>query len=105
MPTLPSEAERQADSARQLDAFKDFSLPGVRAHITTLLDMIGRGGLFTTYSLHDITHIDAMLDMLTWLLPDQTKAIMTPADWIDASTKPSWDGSMGSAPLNTGAIF
>jgi len=79
---LPSLPEQKADEARQLPSFRDFSLPGFRDHITELLGMIGHAGIFQTYTRHDITHIDAMLGLLKWIVPPQTKDKMTPADWL-----------------------
>lgn len=81
--TLGTFAEQQADMARDLPGFKGFSLPGFRAELVEWLGLIGRvEGIFSTYTKHDISHIDSMLKMLDWLIPDQTKAQMTPADWL-----------------------
>jgi hypothetical protein len=81
---LATNAEKQADAARSLPSFKGMSLPGVREKIADVLSLIGRGGLFSTYTAHDITHIDAMLKMLDWLVPGSTAKVMTPTDWLMA---------------------
>jgi hypothetical protein len=47
-------AEQNADAARELPALKAFALAGVRAQVAVLLSMIGREGIFSTYSVHDI---------------------------------------------------
>lgn len=80
--TLPTLAEQKADETRQLPSFRDFSLPGFRDHLTDLLRMIGHAGIFHTYTRHDITHVDAMLNMLEWIVPATTQQKMTPADWL-----------------------
>jgi molecular chaperone HtpG len=79
---LPTAAEQCADQSRDLVAFNQFSLPGVRDQVVLMLGMIGGGGFFYTYTRHDISHIDAMLRMLDWLVPEPTKQAMTPADWL-----------------------
>jgi molecular chaperone HtpG len=81
--TFATFAEQQADKARDLPEFHGFSLPGFRGDLVEWLGLIGRvEGIFSTYTKHDISHIDSMLKMLDWLIPDQTKEQMTPADWL-----------------------
>jgi hypothetical protein len=80
---LPTDAEQRADKTREIPEFANFSLPGVRDHVAELLGNIGRfDGIFTTYTKHDISHIDAMLKMLTWLVPPATAKKMTASDWL-----------------------
>lgn len=82
-PTLRSHAEEAADSARALPEFRKFSLPGLRAQVSEMLRLIGTvEGIFSTYSKHDISHIDVMLRSLDWLIPDRTQKAMTPVDWL-----------------------
>ena len=47
-----------------------------------LLAFIGRDQAFSQYTKHDISHVDAMLRSLTWLIPAETQDLMTPADWL-----------------------
>lgn len=77
-------AENNADRVRELPSFNGFALPKVREEISQLLGLIGREGIFSTYTVHDIRHIDAMLKMLDWLVPSSTQRVMTPADWLMA---------------------
>lgn len=77
-------AEKQAEQAEQFIAFSGIKLLHVRRQITELLGLIGRGNIFDEYTRHDISHIDKMLDMLEWLIPKETKSIMSPADWLTA---------------------
>lgn len=80
---LPSNAERRADTTRGLPNFKQISLPGLRETTAELLNTIGRvEGIFSTYTVHDISHIDTMLQMLDWLIPSSTQEAMTPPDWL-----------------------
>ena len=63
--------------------FSRFSLPGVKEQIAQMLSMIGRvDGLFSTYTAHDISHVDSMLGMIEWLIPSSTAAVLTPTDWL-----------------------
>lgn len=80
--TLNSLAERKADSTRNLAEFNNLSLPGVREQVSEMLRMIGNEGIFSTYTKHDISHIDEMLEMLEWVIPECTANKMTPADWL-----------------------
>src|SRR5581483_11698025 len=80
---LPTEAEQWADKAREISEFSKFSLPGVRERVAELLGLIGKlEGIFTTYTKHDISHIDSMLKMLKWLIPPSTSEKMTSSDWL-----------------------
>jgi hypothetical protein len=79
---LCTKAEELADASRNLPDFKNLSLPGIKAQVAQILSLIGRDGIFSTYTSHDITHIDAMLSMLDWLVPQTTQAAMSPADWL-----------------------
>ena len=79
---LQTIAEKRAQEAEQLPAFDGINLLGLKRSIEAILRLIGRNGIFDEYTIHDISHIDAMLRSLEWLIPDATKAIMSPADWL-----------------------
>jgi molecular chaperone HtpG len=80
--SLTTEAEKQALKAEQLPAFSGVKLLHIKRKIAELLSLIGRNGIFDEYTQHDISHVDKMLEILDWLVPNETKAIMTPADWL-----------------------
>jgi len=80
--TLSTKAEQLADGSRTLPGFKNLSLPGIKEQVAQILSLIGREGIFSTYTIHDISHIDAMLSMLDWLVPESTRNVMTPVDWL-----------------------
>jgi molecular chaperone HtpG len=82
MADLVTNAERAADAARQLPEFTHLALLGIKSNVSEMLALIGREGVFSTYSLHDISHIDAMLGMMDWLVPPSTWKVMTPPDWL-----------------------
>jgi molecular chaperone HtpG len=79
---LTSKAERLAEEAQQYEAFSAINLRHVRGEVSEALTHFGRLGLLEEYTKHDISHIDTMLGMYDWIIPENTLAIMTPADWL-----------------------
>lgn len=75
-------AEKLAEKAENFPAFSGLKLAHVKKQLTALLELIGRDGIFDEYTRHDISHINKMLEMLDWTIPEDTKAIMSPADWL-----------------------
>lgn len=75
-------AEQEAARAQNYTAFAALSLTYVRAEIAEALTQFGKFGLLEEYTKHDITHIDSMLKIYDWLVPDATAARMTAADWL-----------------------
>ena len=79
---LESSAETNARVAEDLTAFAGIKLLNVKNHVASLLALIGRDGIFDQYTRHDISHINAMLLSLDWIIPESTKSIMSPGDWL-----------------------
>lgn len=79
---LPTYAEQQAKQCESLSAYRGLNLLHIRSEVTQFLGLIGRDGIFDQYTVHDISHIDKMLHSLDWLVPDSTKQVMTPSDWL-----------------------
>ncbi len=79
---LETEAEKRAQKAEELPAFSGIKLLHIKRQVDELLGLIGRDGIFDEYTKHDISHIDEMLKILDWLIPEDTKDIMSPADWL-----------------------
>ena len=79
---LNTYAERQAEEAQKHDAFSAINLRHIRGAVAEALTSFGRLGLLEEYTKHDISHIDAMLEMYDWIIPTPTKSLMTPADWL-----------------------
>lgn len=79
---LETEAEKRAQKAEELPAFSGIKLLHIKRQVATLLGLVGRDGIFDEYTKHDISHIDEMLKILDWLIPEDTKNIMSPADWL-----------------------
>lgn len=79
---LSSTAELSAIQAQQLQSLSRFNLLGAKEGLETLLAQIGRDGIFTEYTRHDISHIDTLLRMLDWIVVPETTRSMTPMDWM-----------------------
>jgi len=79
---LETHAEAQAEKAESLPAFSGLKLLHIKRQLAVLLGLIGRNGIFDEYTCHNISHINEMLKLLDWLIPDKTKQIMSPADWL-----------------------
>ncbi|MHC4618692.1 MAG: HD domain-containing protein [Planctomycetota bacterium] len=80
--TFESKAENEACKAQGYKDFGKLNLKYIRDGVENILKLIGRDGIFDEYTLHDMTHIDAMLELLDTLIPVKTAKIMTAADWL-----------------------
>ena len=81
---LSSTAETKAKECLTFSFCSSLNLQSIKDKIASLLDHIGDNGMFSEYTMHDITHVDGMLALLDKIIPDGTKYIMTPADWLMA---------------------
>src|SRR6266516_1103944 len=82
MRTLITEAEMRAVKAEELPGFLGLNLLRIKNQVALLLSLNSQNGIYDQYTLHDMEHIDRMLRMLDWLIPESTKGIMSPADWL-----------------------
>ena len=74
-------AESRAISATKFEAF-GINLAEVKRTVADMLSQIGKVGIFEEYTKHDISHIDEVLKLTDWLVDDDTKKVMTDADWF-----------------------
>ncbi|WP_299742071.1 ATP-binding protein [uncultured Rossellomorea sp.] len=79
---LQTEAEKNAELAEGLDAFGGLNVQYIKKQTEKILQLIGRGGIFEEYTYHDISHINTMLNSLDWIIPESTKKVMSPSDWL-----------------------
>jgi hypothetical protein len=79
---LATPTEQRAEKAQHLEAFSAINLRHIRGNVAEALTHFGSFSLLEEYTKHDISHIDAMLGLYDWLIPDATKKIMTSADWL-----------------------
>ncbi len=79
---LRSKAELNAEKAENLRTFSGLKLLHIKRQVEKLLSHIGDYGFFIEYTKHDISHIEEMLKIVEWLIPEQTQEIMTPAEWM-----------------------
>jgi hypothetical protein len=77
-----TQAERHAKNAESLPTYRGFSLLKTRDVLTELLSHIGRTPPFVEYTAHDISHIDALLRSLDWIIPASTQQQMSSSDWL-----------------------
>lgn len=78
---LPSAVERRAEQATKLEPFA-VNLSEVRRTTMHMLGEIGKGGIFAQYTKHDISHIDELLQIAEWVVDEDSKNVMTSADWL-----------------------
>ena len=73
--------EQHASKATSLKAFP-LNLNEIRTNVRLLLSELQRYGFFNEYTTHSFDHVHAMLEMTDWIIPDATKAILTPGDYL-----------------------
>ena len=79
---LRNYVEIQAEKAENLSFCRGLKLLHVRDQVEEILGYIGKGGIFEEYTVHNMAHIDEMLGIIEWLIPDETKKEMTSAEWL-----------------------
>jgi molecular chaperone HtpG len=80
---LASMPEQKAEQAQRLAAFTGVNLLHIKRQVEQLLAQIGGNGIFDEYTKHDISHIDALLNLLaTVIIPSDTVAVMSTAEWL-----------------------
>jgi molecular chaperone HtpG len=80
--TLNSNAEKRAEKAENLQAFSGLKLLHVKKQVASILNQIGKDGIFDEYTKHDISHIDYMLKSLDMIIPQDTQDKLTPSEWL-----------------------
>ncbi|MFJ6200010.1 ATP-binding protein [Micromonospora sp. NPDC092111] len=79
---LLTTAELRAQEATALSAFSGINLVKIRSEVAEALSHFGRLGIFHEYTKHDISHVDGMLRLYDWLIPEETRKKMSSADWL-----------------------
>lgn len=82
MEKLENYAEIEAEKAENLGFCRGIKLLHVKNKVAELLSMIGRNNFFQEYTIHDIRHVDEMLKITEWLIPERTKKVMSQAEWM-----------------------
>lgn len=77
MSTIKCQLEEKAQEAEKFISFSGIKLLHIKNSIEQILSLIGRNNIFEEYTKHDITHIDEMLRIAEWLIPEETKKSMT----------------------------
>ena len=79
---LNSAIELRAEKAEALRTFSGVKLLHIKKQVEILLGHIGEMGIFSGYTKHDISHIDEMLKLAEWIIPEETQKVMTSAEWM-----------------------
>jgi len=79
---LDTMAEKKAQDCLSFSFCCSLNLQVVKDTLARMLNHIGDNGMFAEYTMHDISHVNGMLVLLDKIIPDTTKYIMTPADWL-----------------------
>jgi molecular chaperone HtpG len=82
MSDLTTNAEAKALEARKYTAFAGIDLGFIKSKVDEITRHIGKDGIFTEYTRHDITHINQVLTSLNWIIPHNTVIIMKAGDWL-----------------------
>lgn len=76
------ELEEKAQKAENLRSFSGIKLLHIKNSVERILSLIGRNDIFDEYTMHDISHINEMLRIAEWLIPEETKEHMTTLDYL-----------------------
>ncbi|ENU4084552.1 ATP-binding protein [Enterobacter asburiae] len=76
-----SKIEQRANLATKLAAFP-INLYEIRSQLKLLLGEVQRYGFFNEYTNHNFEHVQSMLEMAEWIIPDQAKDKLQPADYL-----------------------
>lgn len=79
---LKSVAEKKALEALSLNIFRGFDLVNTKNVLAQMLAHIGRDGMFSEYTKHDISHVNGMLALLDDIIVERASDAMTPSDWL-----------------------
>ncbi len=74
--------EMQAEKAEELQICSGIKLNHIKKCVNEMLSFVGTEGIFYQYSLHDISHVNEMLKIIEWLIPESTKKHMTYAECL-----------------------
>lgn len=80
--SIDSFAEKKAQKCLTYSFCSSLNLQNIKDKIACMLNHIGDNGMFAEYTMHDISHVDGMLNLLDKIIPEKTKDEMTPADWL-----------------------
>lgn len=73
--------EERAIAALDYAAFP-LNIREIRNNVKALLSELQRYGFFNEYTTHSFDHVQAMLEMADWIIPEDTKPSLTPGDYL-----------------------
>lgn len=82
MALIDSTAEKKALECLRYRFCEGLNLSTIKQKVETILKHVGDNGIFFEYTMHDITHVNGILLLYDRIIPDATKSVLTPADWL-----------------------
>ena len=79
---LISFIEKRAENAENLRFCNGIKLNHIKDCVAQMLNTIGYNNIFSQYTRHDISHVNEMLRIAEWLIPEDTKQSMTSSDFL-----------------------
>ena len=81
---LNTTAEKRASACQNNSLFigANLNLVSIRTKLESILNNIGRNGLFSEYTKHDISHVDGVLRLIDHIIPATTASKLTDAEWM-----------------------
>jgi molecular chaperone HtpG len=76
-----TDIEKRAIEAQGLPSFP-INVEEIRRTVAALLSEFGRYVFFDEYTVHNFDHVHEMLRTLDWLVPADTRSVMTKSDWL-----------------------
>ena len=74
--------EKRAEEAENLKFCTGIKLNHIKKCIAQMLSTIGSNSIFSQYTRHDISHVNEMLKIAEWLIPEETQQTMTSSDYL-----------------------
>jgi len=74
-----TQLEQKAKKATELSGFP-INLLDVRRSVEMLLNEVGRYGFFNEYTLHNFSHVEEMLTLAEWIIPENSRNALTSAE-------------------------
>ena len=80
---LMSIIEKRAEEAENLKFCTGIKLNHIKKCIAQMLSTIGSNSIFSQYTRHDISHVNEMLKIAEWLIPEETEGVIRQAAFTE----------------------
>ncbi len=79
---LEYDIEFRAEKAENLSFCQGIKLVKIKDTVAQMLEQIGKNRIFEQYTVHSISHVNEMLKIVEWLIPENVKNEMHSAEWL-----------------------